>query len=102
MRDEVPRVPGCAEASGGDEYNYRRGNKVVFAQSGSCVECKATGERRMLKRKNGTFVMKLEVDVREQNRTGKCDNMGVEVIARKEGFMGWRSHGEWPAWPRSL
>ena len=42
----------------------------------------------ILKRKNGTFVMELEVDVKERKRIGKSDNMDVGMIAHKEGFHG--------------
>ena len=39
----------------------KAGNKVVFDDEGSYIECKRTGEKTWMREKNGMFVMKLWV-----------------------------------------
>ena len=59
------------------------GNRVVFDTDDSYVECKATGERIPLKRKNGTFVMELEVEMEKAaGRKTPSDKMDVGRVSQ--------------------
>ena len=57
------------------------GNRVVFDPAGSYIESKRTGERIELTRKDGTFVMKLDVSV------GKVDRGDVGGVLDERGFQ---------------
>ena len=70
-----------------------QGNKVVFDTEGSYVENKQTGERIKLKRKNGTFIMKLEVEGNNKKKDvtndDKMDVGGLDDETNAEnGFQG--------------